>query len=158
MGCPTASRLSHDAAMGPLPEAGRRLLDSAPYAHLSTLMPDGSPKVEPVWIGRDGDLVLVATDAKSIKALNAANDDRVAVSVTALDDPYEQLLIRGRVVEVRGDDDLRVLDELAHRYIGTAFPRRRWSSRVVLAIAADVVRHYRSALRDPRVQSEETST
>jgi hypothetical protein len=99
-----------------------------------------------VWVGLDGDLVLVATDARSIKARNVERDPRVALSVTAHDDPYDQVLLRGRVVEVRGDDDLAVLDTLAQKYLGGPFPRRRWSKRVVLAIDADVVRHYRSPL------------
>ena len=64
--------------------------------------------------------------------------------------PYDQLLLRGRVVEVRQDDDLRVLDALAQKYLGTAFPRRTWSSRVVLVIEAHQARAYRSALHDPR--------
>jgi PPOX class probable F420-dependent enzyme len=113
-------------------------------------MPDGSPKVEPVWVGRDGDHVLVTTDGKSIKARNAASDPRVALSVTAFDDPYEQLLVRGRVVEVRDDSDLRVLDQLSQRFIGTPFPRRRWSQRVVLVIEPRTARYYRSLLQDPR--------
>jgi PPOX class probable F420-dependent enzyme len=133
-----------------LSDAARALLDGANIAHLATLQPDGSPKVEPVWAGRDGDLVLVATDAKSLKARNVAADDRVALSLTAFDDPYEQLLIRGRVTEVRPDDDLAVLDDLSHTYLGTEFPRRRWSSRIVLVVTPDLARHHRSPLRDPR--------
>jgi PPOX class probable F420-dependent enzyme len=134
----------------PLSPDARRMLDGANYAHLATVMPGGEPKVDPVWVGRDGDLVLVTTDGRSRKALNVAEDPRVALSVTAVADPYEQLLIRGRVVEVRPDDDLTVLDGLAQAYIGTPFPRRRWSDRVVLAVEADVARYYQSSLRDPR--------
>jgi hypothetical protein len=37
----------------------------------------------------------------------------VALAVTAFDDPYDQLQVRGRVVEVRPDDDLVVLDRLS---------------------------------------------
>jgi PPOX class probable F420-dependent enzyme len=128
----------------------RRLLDGANFGHLSTLMADGSPKVEPVWVGRDGDHVLVTTDGRSIKAQNVARDARVAVSVTAFDDPYDQLLIRGRVVEMRPDDDLAVLDGFSQRYLGEPFARRRWSQRFVLVIEADLARSYHSPLRDPR--------
>lgn len=133
----------------------RRLLDGANFGHLATLQEDGAPKVEPVWVGRDGDTVLVATDARSIKARNVERDDRVALSVTAFDDPYDQLLVRGRVSEVRGDDDLAVLDELSRRYLGHEFPRRRWSSRVVLVITPSLARHHRSPLRDPRSPGED---
>jgi PPOX class probable F420-dependent enzyme len=134
------ARLSPDA---------RRLLEGVNFAHLATLMADGAPKVEPVWVELDGDLVLVATDAKSIKAINVERDARVALSITAFDNPYDQLLVRGRVVEIRSDDDLVVLDRMAQKYLGTPFPRRRWSKRLVLAIAADLARHYRSSLIHP---------
>ena len=128
----------------------RRLLEGINYAHLATLMADGSPKVDPVWVELQGDLILVATDAKSIKAVNVERDARVAMSITAFDDPYDQLLVRGRVVEIRPDDDLVVLDRMSQKYLGAAFPRRRWSKRLVLAVAADVARHYRSSLRHPQ--------
>jgi len=138
-----------------LSPAARALLDGANFGHLATLQEDGSPKVEPVWIGRDGDRLLVATDAKSIKARNVDHDPRVALSVTAFDDPYDQLLVRGTVTEVRADDDLAVLDDLSQRYLGTEFPRRRWSSRIVLVITPTLARHHRSPLRDPRTPTTE---
>src|SRR5215210_6986027 len=96
-----------------LDDDAQRLLDGANYGHLSTLMPDGSPKVEPVWVGREGDHVLITTDAKSIKAINAARDPRVALAVVAYDNPYVQLLIRGKVVETRDDDELLAMYALS---------------------------------------------
>lgn len=124
----------------------RRLLDAPNFAALATLMPDGSPKVEPVWIGREGDHVLIATDARGIKGRNLARDARVALSVTDFENPYEQALIRGRVIETRDDNDLVVLDALSEQYLGKPFPRRKWSSRVVYVVEADVARYYKSPL------------
>jgi PPOX class probable F420-dependent enzyme len=134
---PAAVKLSTEA---------RRLLDGAHFAHLSTLQPDGAPKVEPVWVAREDDLVLVTSDAHSLKGRNMERDPRVALSITHFDDPYEQLLIRGVVVEMRSDDDLAFLDALSLRYTGAAFPRRKWSRRVVYVIEPDVVRYYHSPL------------
>lgn len=133
-----------------LTDAMKRLIDDASFAHLATLEPDGSPKVEPVWLGREGDRLLVATDRRSRKALNIDRDARVALSLVARRNPYEQLLIRGRVVETRDDGDLAALDALSEAYLGMPFPRRRWSSRVVYLIEASVARHYVSPLVDPR--------
>jgi len=130
-----------------LDDDAQRLLDGANYGFLSTLMADGSPKVESVWVGREGDLVLVTTDAKSIKAINAARDPRVALSVVAFDNPYDQLLIRGKVVEIRDDDDLVAMDALSQKYLGASFPRRRWSKRVVLVISPSLARYRKSPLR-----------
>lgn len=127
------------------PEA-KKLVDEPNPAHLATLMPDGSPKVEPVWIGHEGETLLVTTDGKSMKAANIGLDGRVAISIVNRHDPFEQLLVRGHVAEVRGDEDLRLLDELAQKYLGTPFPRRRWSSRVVFVIVPTTVRYYHSPL------------
>ncbi|NRA08253.1 MAG: TIGR03618 family F420-dependent PPOX class oxidoreductase [Myxococcales bacterium] len=124
----------------------RRLLDAPNFASLATLMPDGSPKVEPVWVGREGDLVLIATDSRSLKGRNLDADGRVALSVTDYENPYEQVLIRGRVVETRDDNDLEVLDALSRQYLGKPFPRRKWSSRVVYVVEASVARYYQSPL------------
>ena len=134
----------------PLSEEARALLDAANFAHLSTLMPDGAPKAEPVWVLRDGDDVLVTTDAKSLKVANVQADGRVALSIVAFDDPYEQLLIRGRVAEVRPDPDLVVLDRFSEKFLGVPFPRRKWAERVILVVEPSLARYYRSGLRDPR--------
>src|SRR5947208_12905608 len=50
----------------------RQLLDRANFAHLATLMPDGSPQSVPVWIGRDGDRIIVCTGENSLKAKTRA--------------------------------------------------------------------------------------
>jgi PPOX class probable F420-dependent enzyme len=139
-------------AVATLDDDARRLLAGANYGYLATLLPGGEPKVDPVWVDHEGDLVLVTTDGRSIKARNAARDDRVALAVTAFDDPYDQLQVRGRVVEVRADDDLVVLDRLSEKYLGEPFPRRRWSQRVVLVIEPSLARTSHSPLKhkEPR--------
>jgi PPOX class probable F420-dependent enzyme len=130
-----------------LDEDARRLLDGPNYGHLATLMPDGAPKVDPVWVAREGENILVTTDGMSLKARNVRRDDRVALSVIHVEDPYDQLLVRGRVSELRADDDLAVLDRIAEKYLGSAFPRRRWSERLVIVIEPSIARSYRSSLR-----------
>ena len=129
-----------------LSDAAKKLLDAANFAHLATLQADGAPKVEPVWVGREHDLVLVTSDANTLKGRNLARDARVALSIIDQDNPYEQLLIRGRVVEVRPDDDLAFLDSLAMRYTSAAFPRRKWKQRAVYVIEPSVARYYQSSL------------
>jgi PPOX class probable F420-dependent enzyme len=126
----------------------RALLDGECFGHLATLMSDGAPKVDPVWVLREGDRILVTSDAKSIKIVNAERDARVALSVVKRDDPYEQLLVRGTVLETRTDPDLAALDAFSQKYLGRPFPRRRWSARVVLVVEPSIARHYRSGLGD----------
>jgi len=131
-----------------LGDDARRLLDGANFAHLATLEASGAPKVEPVWVARDGDFVLVTTDAASRKARNIERDARVALSIVARANPYEQLLVRGRVVELRDDPELALLDAMSRRYTGAPFPRRRWKQRVVFVIEPSVARYYLSTLAD----------
>ena len=59
----------------------RQLLDRPNFAHLATLMEDGSPLSTPVWVGREGDRLIVCTSGKSLKARNTQRDPRVALSI-----------------------------------------------------------------------------
>jgi PPOX class probable F420-dependent enzyme len=131
----------------PLSDDAKRLIDAPNFAALTTLMEDGWPKTEPVWIGRDSDRIIIATDRKSIKSINIDRDPRVALSITDYVNPYEQLLIRGRVVEAREDSDLAMIDVLSQKYLGGPFPRRKWPSRVAYFIEPIVARYYKSPLQ-----------
>ena len=42
-----------------LSDDARRLIDAPNFAHLTTLMEDGSPKTEPIWIGHDGNRIVI---------------------------------------------------------------------------------------------------
>ena len=125
----------------------RRLIDAPNFATLATLMEDGWPKAEPVWVGREGDLLILATDRKSLKSINIDRDPRIALSIMDFENPYEQVLIRGRVVEAREDNDLKIMDALSQKYLGGPFPRRKWSSRVAYFVEPIVARYYKSPLR-----------
>ena len=120
----------------------KKLLDEPNFAHLATLMPDGSPQSVPVWVGVDGEHILVATGEGSLKAKNTKRDPRVSLSVIAMDNPYREAQIRGRVVERRPDPDFAVMDRISHKYIGKEFPmRNRPEERVILVIAPDRARY-----------------
>ena len=124
-----------------LPENVRQLLDRANFAHLATLMEDGSPQSTPVWVGLDGDRILVGTSGKSLKARNTRRDPRVALSIVDFQDPYKEAQLRGRVVAQRRDDDLKIMDAISVRYTGKPFPMRTYEDRIALVIEADKVRY-----------------
>jgi len=77
----------------------RALLDAPNFAHLATLMSDGSPQSVPIWVGREGDRILLRTGEGSLKAKNTRRDPRVALSVVDFHDPYKEAQVRGRVAE-----------------------------------------------------------
>jgi PPOX class probable F420-dependent enzyme len=119
----------------------KELLDRPNFAHLATLMPDGSPQSVPVWVGRDGDRILVCTGESSLKARNTRRDPRVALSIVDLTDPYRETQLRGRVVERRPDPDLKLMDPISHKYTGRPFPFRDPAGRVALVIEVEKARH-----------------
>jgi PPOX class probable F420-dependent enzyme len=119
----------------------KALLDSPNFAHLATLMPDGSPQSVPVWVGREGDRILICTGEGSLKAKNTRRDPRVALSVVDFYDPYKEAQLRGRVVERRPDSDFNYMDPISHKYTGKPFPFRNPEGRVVLVIEIDKVRY-----------------
>lgn len=95
-----------------------------------------------MWIDLEGDTVLVCSSAGSLKAKNTKRDPRVGLSVIAMDNPYKEAQLRGRVVELRADADFTVIDRLSHKYTGKPFPfRDKPSERLVLVIAVERARH-----------------
>jgi PPOX class probable F420-dependent enzyme len=124
-----------------LSEDTKRLIDRPNFAHLATLMPDGSPQSVPVWIGREGEHLVVCTGENSLKAKNTRRDPRVALSIVDSDDPYSEVQIRGRVVERRPDPQLKTLDPISHKYTGKPFPFRNPEERVALIIEVEKERY-----------------
>jgi PPOX class probable F420-dependent enzyme len=120
-----------------LSEQAKRMIDSPNFAHFATLMPDGSPHVAPVWINRDGDRVTISTSSESVKGKNTKQNPRVAISIVDFTNPYEELQLRGRVVERRADPDLKALDATSQKYTGKPFPMRDQKTQVALIIEVD---------------------
>jgi PPOX class probable F420-dependent enzyme len=119
-----------------LPDDARELLEAPNIAHITTLMPDGSPQVTPVWVDYDGRYVLVNTAEGRQKPRNMRRDPRVALSLTDRENPYVWAMIRGRVVELthEGADDH--IDRLAKKYLGEdRYPfRQAGEQRVIVKI------------------------
>jgi PPOX class probable F420-dependent enzyme len=115
-----------------------RLIEGKNFAHLATLMPDGSPQLTPVWIDHEGDLVLVNTAVGRVKQKNSARDSRVAVSITNQNNPYEKVIIRGRVIAQSFEGAEGHIDKLAKKYTGvTKYQRSRPDEkRIIIKIEA----------------------
>jgi PPOX class probable F420-dependent enzyme len=125
----------------PLSPEIKALLDKPNFAHLATLMTDGSPQSVPVWLGREGDLILICTGENSLKGKNTRRDPRVAISLVDLQDPYREAQLRGRVIERRPDPDLKYMDPISHKYTGKPFPFRNPEGRVALVIEIEKARY-----------------
>ena len=107
--------------MTSLPDSARALLESAALAHLVTLNPDGSPQVTIVWVGLDGDEIVIGHLPDHRKLRNIRNDSRVALSIeTPERNPMglnEYLVIYGTARVTEGGA-AGLLQELARTYLG----------------------------------------
>jgi len=102
----------------------RTVLDSTSLAHLATVLPDGSPHSVPLWVGTHGDQIVFLTGPGSRKARNLRRDPRVAMSLTPADNPFQPVVIRGRVVEwLEGDPAWEIIDRISVKYTGGPYPR-----------------------------------
>ncbi|HUC30171.1 MAG TPA: PPOX class F420-dependent oxidoreductase [Candidatus Acidoferrum sp.] len=119
----------------------KQLIDRPNFAHLSTLMPDGSPTSTPVWVGREGDHIVICTGENSLKAKNTRRDPRVAISIVDFKNPYEEVQMRGKVIERRPDRDLKIMDPISHKYTGKPFPFRNPEGRVAFILELEKVRY-----------------
>jgi PPOX class probable F420-dependent enzyme len=104
-------------------------------------MADGSPHSVPVWVGREGDRILVCTGEASLKARNTRRDPRVALSIVDVRDPYREAQLRARVVERRPDPALEIMDPISRKYTGKPFPFRSPEGRVALVLEVDKARY-----------------
>ncbi len=101
-----------------LSEGVKKLFLAPNFAHLATLMADGSPQVTPVWVDIDGDRILVNTAEGRVKPRNVRKDARVAISVHKQDNPYSSAFIRGRVVEITHEGAEEHIHKMAKKYMG----------------------------------------
>lgn len=104
--------------------AARAIFDKRVLAHVASLDADGAPNVSPVWVGLDGDDIVINTALGRAKARNLASDSRVAVSLTDPDDPSTSITVRGTVIVFTTDGADAVIDAFAKKYTGAdSYPR-----------------------------------
>jgi PPOX class probable F420-dependent enzyme len=93
----------------------------------------GSPHSVRLWVGTRGDQVAFLTGPGSRKARNLRRDPRVALSLTPAGNPYQPVIIRGRVVEwLAGDPAWEIIDRISTKYTGA--PYTRGQERIVALI------------------------
>ena len=111
--------------MTPLPESARQLIESGRLAHCVTLNADGSPQVSAVWIGLDGDEIVMAHLGDHLKVRNLRRDPRIALSLESTEsNPIgmkHNLVIRGTATVTEGGAP-ELLRRLGVIYTGGEFP------------------------------------
>ena len=109
-----------------IPESHRDLLEKKSFAHLATVMPDGSPQVTPVWFEYDGTHILVNSAKGRVKDRNMRRNPKVALAISDPENPYRHIAVKGKVVEVTETGADPHIDRLAKKYLGKdKYPARK---------------------------------
>jgi len=120
----------------------RELAEGRNFAALTVNLPSGRAMTHIVWVGVDGDELLVNTEVHRAKFKATEADPRVTVTIWDADDPYTFAEVRGHVARAtRGPQARAHIDELSRKYRGKDFdPTKITSERVILHIEPDVQR------------------
>ena len=109
-----------------IPEKFRDLFTKQAFAHLGTLMADGSPQVTPVWCDHDGTHIRINSAKGRVKDKNMRRNRRVALSIMDPANPYRYLAVQGEIVEITEQGADAHIDSLAKKYLGKdKYPNRR---------------------------------
>jgi PPOX class probable F420-dependent enzyme len=111
----------------------RKLFDDPNPAVLATVNADGSPQTSVVWVGRDGDELVIPSQAGRRKDRNIRRDPRVSITVYDRDDPGKYVEVRG-VATVTEDVGRELAVRLDEQYDGPG------AGDAVLALPPEVVR------------------
>jgi PPOX class probable F420-dependent enzyme len=72
-----------------------RLLDVEPVIWLSTVRPDGTPHLVPIWFSWDGQSILIASKPHARKVANLRANPRVMLALGEPDDDFDVGLLEG---------------------------------------------------------------
>jgi PPOX class probable F420-dependent enzyme len=106
------------------------------FAAVTTLLPDGTPQTQPMWVDADDEHLLLNTEVHRQKFKNIRRDPRITVTVWDSGNPYEYAELRGEIVDtVTGPEARAHIDQLAQKYTGQDYANPVQSERVILKVA-----------------------
>lgn len=103
-----------------IPASARAVIESGRLAHFVTVNADGSPHVTIVWVGLDGDDIVIGKLMADRKVANIRRDPRVSLSIEADGDHMGMqfhLVVEG-TAEITEGGAPQLLQELARTYVG----------------------------------------
>ena len=101
-----------------IPDQYQDLLQKKAFAHLATVMKDGSPQVTPIWFDYDGTHIRINSAEGRWKDKNMRSRPRVALSILDPDNPYRHIQLRGKIVAITKEGADAHIDSLAKKYLG----------------------------------------
>lgn len=104
-----------------IPESAREVIESGQLAHFVTINRDGSAHVTIVWVGLEGDEIVIGKLSEDHKVRNIRRDPRVSLSIEAKSGHQmgmkHYLVVEGTARITKGGAPA-LLRRLAQRYIG----------------------------------------
>jgi len=92
------------------------------YAFLSTIMPDGSPQLTPIWFNvEDGNIAFNSAKGR-IKDKNLRRNPKMAMVIMDLEKPVDYIQIRGEIADISEEGAVEHIRNLAQKYMG-----RNWN-------------------------------
>jgi PPOX class probable F420-dependent enzyme len=122
--------------MAGLSDKARKLFTDPNYLFVGTTNPDGSPQVTPVWTDLQDGRIRFNTAIGRVKERNLRRDPRIGMSITARDNPWDKVDVRGRVVDfIEGEEADRHIDDLSEKYTGQRpYPWRNPEEQRVIVV------------------------
>lgn len=120
------------------------LLKAKNFCQVATLRRDGSVHLVPVWVDvQDGRAVLNTAEGRAWPS-NLERDPRVTLSVQNMENPYEYVMIRGRLTDRTTEGADEHIDEMAKKYLGQdSYPfRQSGEQRLIMRIEPEHVHVY----------------
>ena len=106
------------------------------FAAVTTLLPDGTPMTQPLWVDADDEHLLLNTEVHRQKFRNISRDPRITIAIWDAGQPYNYVEVRGEVIEtITGPEARSHIDQLSQRYMGRDYPGQIESERVILKVA-----------------------
>lgn len=98
----------------------RQILEKPVLVHIGIVLPDGTPHVSAMWVDLDGEDIILNTAEGRTKANVLRVGSPVALSVLDPENPYRNLGLRGRVVQVISEEQgaSAGINRLAKKYLG----------------------------------------
>lgn len=121
-----------------LTDTQKAFIDAKNFAHIATIFPSGAVQVNPVWVDRDGDRLVVNSAEGRAKVTNLRNNPQVTIEISDAANPYEYLELRGTAVELTHDGADAHIDALAMKYMDVDEYPMRTEGEVRVKIVIEV--------------------
>jgi PPOX class probable F420-dependent enzyme len=126
-----------------IPDTHVDLLQTPVHGVLTTIMPDGAPQSSIIWVGYDGEYILINTTLERQKGRNMQVNPKVTILVIDPKDSSRWIEVRGHVFEITQEGAEAHADKLTQRYCrkkeyfyGDIYPveQKQKETRVVVKI------------------------